>query len=567
MYPDDVRGLKGRVNPALLPIGSVCMQAFYYGNKISNSAVSLMQDGLSLAYGEGTIHIEKLSPDNYRSRIHLSGGNSSVVMVMVDEDIESECKGISGDLYKLDKYHCYIDEKSLVGYFNKRFDLEMDYSPVIPEVTKPIEIVEKSSEVELAKIKDRDLIIENLQLTIQELKSRLDYEDTDEELDKLKTMLGEEREESNRLEGVLEACQREKSSLKDECQSIKSKYDSLKDEYSRVTKELESGGLENKKQVNSLKINLSALEEDVKSKNKEIAQLKRELQSATANSGEVAEKEKRIKELEARIESDNDSLETLNKEKLELLSRVRVLECTSKESDVDSSIKVAELERKLLDVSDNVFYRLGQSVFKKGSVPTLINKGSYNITFVFSGSTESRKGTYKNLYEKLKNDNKKVLLVDATSETFVDYVFAMTKVVDGREWFVRGGDLNRYLSPTSIDSVRVLSPGVGYVDDGFFLAVDWEKRLRDLEDSGYSVILYCGDISSIVPRVLYKSFLGCGDCVVYVNGNTVGCRTVVSNLRGLGVDKRLVVAYYDYNPKLKRFYDIVASMCKCTIVK
>lgn len=543
------------------------MQAFYYGDKISDSAVSLMQDGLSLAYGEGTIHIEKLSSENYRSRIHLSGSNSSVVMVMIDEDVENECKGISGDLYKLDKYHCYIDEETLVGYFNKRFDLDMEYVPSQTERYTPEVTVEVDSGVESAKLRDRDLIIENLQLTIQELKSRIDYVDCEEELNKFKTLFEEEHEESNRLEVVLETCQKEKDLLREECKSLKSKYGELKEGYSKLEKELESGGLENKKQLNSLKIELSSAKESLSSKDTEITQLKQELQSATANSSSLAEKDKRIKELEERVASDDDSLEILNKEKLELMSRVRALESTSSGSDVDSAVKISELERKMSEVTDSIFYRLGQGVLRKGKYPTLINKGHYNITFVFSGSTESRKGTYKKLYDKLKDGDKKVLLVDATSETFVDYVFAMTKVVDGREWFIRGGDISKYLSNTSIANVKVLSPGIGYVDDGFFLAVDWEKRLRDLEDTGYTVVLYCGDISSMVPRVLYKSFLGCGGCVVYVNGNTVGCRTIVSNLRGLGVDKRLIVAYYDYNPKLKRFYDIVASMCKCTIVK
>ena len=64
-------------------------------------------------------------------------------------------------------------------------------------------------------------------------------------------------------------------------------------------------------------------------------------------------------------------------------------------------------------------------------------------------------------------------------------------IVSGIDWFRRGGGVQQYLSKTCNDNVRVLSMGLGYVNDSYFLSIDWESRLRELDNSGYNVVIYC----------------------------------------------------------------------------
>ena len=139
----------------------------------------------------------------------------------------------------------------------------------------------------------------------------------------------------------------------------------------------------------------------------------------------------------------------------------------------------------------------------------------------------------------------------------MDYVFEIKQVVKGLNWFVKGGGILPYLSETCLPNVKVLSPGLGYINDCYFLTVDWERRLKELDNSGYNVVVYCGDISSMVGRVLHETFASRGASMVYVHGNAIGARTLVTNLRGLSNSKDSVMCYFEFNKKIEKFYETV----------
>ena len=190
------------------------------------------------------------------------------------------------------------------------------------------------------------------------------------------------------------------------------------------------------------------------------------------------------------------------------------------------------------------------------------------IRFVFSGSTESRKGTYRCLLDEFRGlpNSERVVIVDVTSETCVDYVFEIKSVVPGLNWFIKGGGVQQYLSKTCLSNVQVLSPGLGYINDCYFLTVNWDDRLRELNESGYNVVVYLGDVSSMTGRVFHEAFASCGSSMVYVHGNAIGARSVVSNLKGLSNAKDSVICYFEYNKKVERFYNMVAKTNECRVL-
>ena len=162
--------------------------------------------------------------------------------------------------------------------------------------------------------------------------------------------------------------------------------------------------------------------------------------------------------------------------------------------------------------------------------------------------------------------SRRVLIVDVVSETSIDYVFEINKVNNGVDWFRKGGSVQGYLSQTCLGNTFVLSPGVSYINDSYFLTIDWNSRLKELESSGYRVIVFCGDLSNIIGRVLHESFAGLGESEVYVHGNAIGSRTIVSNIRGLTNGRESVVSYFEFSPKMKRFYDMVAKSNQCRVL-
>lgn len=329
--------------------------------------------------------------------------------------------------------------------------------------------------------------------------------------------------------------------------------------------------------ITSLKSELSNVSSDNDNLNKKIKEDERVISQLSDNyevvSAELKEVKSENEELTERIKNDDESLFQLNKEKLDLQSKLNVM---SKSVDVDNNTdvlikEVQDLQNKIALMSSNIFTSIGMSALPNGTLNCKVFNKSVifnNIRFAFSGSAESRKGTYKCLLDELRlsRSNDRYLIVDLVSETSIDYVFKVKRVVSGLEWFINGGGIQKYVSTTELRNTQVLSVGLGYINDSYFLSIDWEKRLMELDNSGYKVILFCGDLSNLVGRVLHESFASHGESVIYVVGNAVGSRTLVTNLRGLSNKQDSKIAYFDFNPAMQRFYDIVSKSNECSIL-
>lgn len=353
----------------------------------------------------------------------------------------------------------------------------------------------------------------------------------------------------------------------------------------RYTKEVESlRGLESVSEelksanstIDSLKVELSStvsenstLRKDIKEKDRVISQLS---DSNEENSNKIEELLAENEELNERIKSDDESLFELNKEKIELQNKIMLLEkSVDSNNDTESLLlEIQDLQGKLSTMSSNIFNNIGMYALPNGTINCkILNDCTQykNIKFAFAGSAESRRGVYKCLLDEFKGkDDSRYLIVDLVSETSIDYVFKIKKVIPGIEWFRKGGSVQQYISSTELRNTQVLSLGLGYINDSYFLCIDWSKRLRELENSGYKVILFCGDISNLVGRVLHESFASYGDSIIYVLGNSVSSRALVTNLRGLSNKGDSIVAYFDFNPAIQRFYEMVAKSNECKIL-
>lgn len=396
-------------------------------------------------------------------------------------------------------------------------------------------------------------------------------------------------------QGTLGAKERELEELRKGSKNIKEYEDkiaSLEEEISSIKEELESEKVRNSQyqlelnskdeEISRLSIEAESteLEEELSKEKNEIMELQKvivDLKSklATAEGKVETLKDQGSAEVD-KLHDENSSLKEklntmdqqfiqLNEELIKAKATADMLEkSTSRDTDVESMYQeMNELRNQYAELSQSVFGRMQNYSSPNSSIMIdLIKSGDrYNhLRFVFSGSTESRKGTYRSLLDEFKQfPDQKVVIVDATCETCVDYVFEIKKVVKGLNWFVKGGGILPYLSETCLPNVKVLSPGLDYINDCYFLTVDWERRLKELDNSGYNVVVYCGDISSMVGRILHETLASRGASMVYVHGNAIGARTIVTNLRGLSNSKDSVICYFEFNQKVERFYDIVAK--------
>lgn len=396
-------------------------------------------------------------------------------------------------------------------------------------------------------------------------------------------------------QGTLGAKERELEELRKGSKNAKEYEDkiaSLEEEISSIKEELESEKVRNSQyqlelnskdeEISRLSIEAESteLEEELSKEKNEIMELQKvivDLKSklATAEgkvetlkdqgSAEVDKLHDENSSLKEKLNTMDQQFMQLNEELIKAKATADMLEkSTSRDTDVESMYQeMNELRNQYAELSQSVFGRMQNYSSPNSSIMIDLIKGGdrYNhLRFVFSGSTESRKGTYRSLLDEFKQfPDQKVVIVDATCETCVDYVFEIKKVVKGLNWFVKGGGILPYLSETCLPNVKVLSPGLDYINDCYFLMVDWERRLKELDNSGYNVVVYCGDISSMVGRILHETLASRGASMVYVHGNAIGARTIVTNLRGLSNSKDSVICYFEFNQKVERFYDIVAK--------
>lgn len=482
--------------------------------------------------------LELAKQDNLSLRDKLlSSENSIVEKDGLLEAVKKEREELKISLEKLEKSRNSIlsDYKSVTAELT---DLKVENSKQLALINS------KSAEIDAMQSKLEGY--SKLERSVSDLESKLKAKE--KAIDDLSA-------ESSNLAVDLSSRDREIERLKEEVKQngITSEVvESLKSDLKEMTTERDSL----LKDISNRDISDSATQE-------ELNDLRNKLSSA----------EEEVEELQNRVKEYDSNLSLLNTEKLQLQGKLRVLEqSTDRNSDIEGmSVELTELRTKYDNLSNGVFGRISSLAMPKGSSAVYLTRRGVkleNIRFVFAGSTESRKGAYKCLLNEFKNmsGSDRVLIVDVVSETSIDYVFEIQPIVNGLEWFRRGGGVQSYLSKTCLRNVSVLSPGLGYINDSYFLTVDWESRLSELENSGYKVILFCGDVSNIVGRVMHESFADLGESIIYTHGNAIGSRTIVSNLRGLSNAKDSVVAYFDFNPNMKRFYDMVAKGNKCKII-
>ena len=490
------------------------------------------------------------------------------------------------------------------GYSINNEELENTQNENLELKNRISDLINTISELK-QKLKDKEVTESELNGTVTSIKEKLtkvenSYKTVNKEL-------ADERVISSQKSGVI----RDKDRDIERLSSKISEYEKT----IRVNESYESKIAELERVVKVLRLDINNLNIDISSKDSEIVRLRSDLsakgeiseqvgrykellekseleksdaikrfEEIQANYNEVAEKhnslvdelddyDRRFAELQRKYEECEGFLAKANSDKIALEEKNRLLKQSVNGDDyIDSTMsELSELRKKYTELQMNVFNIISTKSLPHSNVKVPLVRGICdrvkNIRFQFSGNSESRKGTYKCMYNEFMGiTNEKFLIVDVTSETAIDYVFQMRSIVDGMPWFSSGGGVQKYLSSTCLPNVKVLMPKLGYINDSYFLTVNWEQRLKELENSGYKVVLYCGDISNLVGRVLLETFSDIGNTAVYVHGNALGSRSIIANSSGLSGIKSCLIAYYDFDKNMSKFYDVMNKKCQCKII-
>ena len=490
-------------------------------------------------YPEDAVEVESLKDENVSLRSELS-------------DVKTELEGI-----KAMGIHSDEEFEELRGNFitlqGKYDSLKTEYNKVSQECTEAQMDGSRKSGV----LRDKEAEIKRLSSQIEGLSAFVaQHQDCESKIAELKTEI---------------------VGLKQQIEGLQTEINEKKGEISRLQTELTTSG-KTQEQLEEYKELLLTEQSRCADLTKKLSKAEGDLAKSTEDLDKlISEKQKLEGDLatsQSKIQEYDSYITELNAKNVELNGKVRVLEqSTSRDYNMEETLsELAQTRRKLVELQGNVFNTLyAKAMPKSANRATLFNAMGIrydNIRFVFSGSTESRKGTYKCLLNEIRQsgNKEKYLLVDVVSETYVDYVFEIRNLVNGLKWFTDGGGVQKYVTPTCVSNVRVLSPGLGYINDSFYLTVNWERRLQELEMSGYKVILYCGDLSNVIGRVLFENFADVGKADIYVHGNSVGSRTILGVSRGISNIGRATVKYFEYDPHVSKFVEHMKQKCACEVV-
>lgn len=492
--------------------------------------------------------------------------------------LEQRLKELSGYGYtpdnQLDAENQELREENL-NLHNKINDLNKtikDYETIkVLSVDKERQIDSAKRDIAKYKSKVTDLEedVRNLNLVISAKEKEINQLTTklDTEVKKLNDKILDAQDSAKGKDSKIE-------SQKEDITRLTNTISSLNHKIERLEKDIENSRINQEEEINK---KLSESNKEVEELNNSISSLNIELDNLTETYNNLLDDYEKQKGELASITKQKEEYEKnntlLNQEVIDLNKSLEDLK-TSANVNYDVADLLEEkrrIEDSLTRLKSDIFSVIGSQATLANSIKVSVLQDIHqrykNINFVFAGSSESKKGTYKAIRNICSSNlNSKFVIVDITSETDIDYVFQMDKndIKDARQWFVNGGGFKQYLSKTSLMNTEVLMLIPGYINDTAFLRLNWSMRLAELEQSGYAVIVMCGDVSNLVGRVLFESFSVVGNTQVYVHGTAAGARTIIANSRGLNNIGKANIFYFNCLDNIDRFYNIMSKKAKCS---
>lgn len=250
-------------------------------------------------------------------------------------------------------------------------------------------------------------------------------------------------------------------------------------------------------------------------------------------------------------ERGSSKITELIEQNLTLQKQVEELSATD-----HSSTELVRLRRQINQLEATPLFKLKQFMTPSSalqvSLPYVPHPSHKGIRFIYAGSDGSMKLAYE-VVRRLSGEMStqgKVVILDLTTETYIDYILNIPRVVSASDWFLSGGDLP--LSDTRVPNVKVLTPGLQYFNDLSLLNVNWSDRWNQLLQEGYRVIVLFGVLNTAVTRVLYNSFGSINKPWIVVEGLITSLRSLIIHLSGLNAHPRVLMKRL--NPNAQAFY-------------
>ncbi len=552
-----------------------------YTYSLSEELMGVLKEAFDKAFGEGSVSLIELTSSNIRGKVRLSAKDDTVLGVFLNIEGHQLVEGLNKGVLDSGKY-CYVEkDNDAVNFLNSKFNLEI---PLFEEIEEP-EIVEDSEIIgnteiseEINKLKEiissKEGIIINYKAIIEDLSS---------ELKDLKESIPDPKEDSNikelliKKDNALEELNNKHIELQERVSNQSILITSLEDSVEKYKAEAETvDGLNTKlTEIEELNTNLEnkvkEYQDEIKDLNEEIGVLSTPKDGFKEYEISYVEDLKQSKGyLDETIKENNTYKETikdLNKDVISLNGQIRELQsrCNESKDTLELLQRAGKAERELETFLSSPFGEVYNASKSSGLFEIRKTVSKYeNIKFLFTANQGYEKEFYRLILGISVLDKQGgYVFVDAVNSSFADYVFGIKSVVDSIEWFNSGGDVNIYLSNCQVSTFRALIPTLGYLNDGFFLTIDWEKRLEELNNIGKPILLYGGSLSSLVGKYLFSLFnSNSNDVKVFIQGSLVFARNGLIQTRGIKDIEKADICVFNINSSARKLLGMFKNTTK-----
>ena len=525
------------------------------------------------------------------------------------DSIVEELKGVRDELQTTSQ-ELVTKEKDLADTWKLYNDADAkikDLEEKLSELQLTVDSSEESSGKLEAKVSDLELELEKYRSTISELNEEIDSLNKDlkasnAEIELIQISLEANKEayddilkEKSSLEGQLNDAESGRALLakeiveKDnEIAQLKSDLDNLSGDKDNVSSDLQSKLEEKDIELNHLRERIKdldyisdekqRLEDEILELRKTNARISSELEiknksEASSNSTELKLEIIKLKEQleQANKTSDNQS-EVESEELVSLRSEVEAL----KNKVTDLELDIVDKDEQLQEYDSNIFLKVANSSAVRGRLSAYIPLDSvaFISTFVVTcaATGESISETYDLIKRTcLKNPDKRILIVDLSSDSYVDQCMSTRDPIQPpTDWLIYGkADFKEFSVNACINGckARVISCGISYFNTLSLLNVDWNRRLQELDGAADVIILNIGCLDNIVTKVLLNTFATIMPGHVVVKATPINLRTTILNVIGLPKCTNIVTDCVGMVSQSKEFYTRLSGKCKTNIIK
>jgi hypothetical protein len=278
----------------------------------------------------------------------------------------------------------------------------------------------------------------------------------------------------------------------------------------------------------------------------------------------ISKKDKKIKELES---TPKEVVQVADNEKeLELKQEI----IKAKGIIQNKNEEIDEMNELLDEIQSDVFMTVANSALPKVACNIELevpDHGLKNVRLCVSGSGESGLTAYKVLHDEVKNNpKKKYLFIDLVNESYVDFVFGAKQIPNPLAWIEGRDSIKSYTANSNEKNVKVVSFGLNYMNDSYYLRVDWKSRLEELDRLGITVILYMGCIDCLVRNILFNSISKCCKTYVITKASPTNIRATLLHLNGFKTVEHTTVLCSEYAKSSEKMFNKLKGYYTCLIV-